>query len=112
MPIKPQISFVDFSKIDLRVGTIISADQIEASDKLVKLVVDLGDEKRQILAGIKRFYPIEDLVNRQIVVVANLEPRNMMGFESQGMLLAANDKDGNPVILVPEKAVLDGANIK
>jgi len=113
MEIKPEISFEEFAKIDLRVGTIVSADQIDESEKLVKLVVDLGNENRkQILAGVKQFYPVEDLVGKQIVVVANLAPRKMMGLESQGMLLAANDELGQPVILEPEKSVPNGATIK
>ncbi len=112
MSIKPQVDFEDFAKLDIRVGTIISADQIDESEKLVKLIIDLGEGKRQILAGIKKFYKIEDLVNRQIVIVANLKSRKLMGFESEGMLLAAGDKEGNPVVLIPEKSVPDGANVK
>lgn len=113
MEIKPEISFEDFAKIDLRVGTIISADQIDESEKLVKLIVDLGsDTKRQILAGIKKFYPVEDLVGRQIVIVANLAARQMMSYQSEGMLLAANDELGQPVILQVEKSVPNGSSIK
>ena len=98
------ISFEDFQKIDLRVAKIIKAEKIEGSEKLLKLEVNLGKEVRQIIAGIAKFYKPEDLVGKEIVVVANLEPKKLMGFESQGMLLAA-EKDGEPVILVPEKEV-------
>lgn len=111
-PIKPIISFDDFAKVDLRVGTIISADDLEESNKLLKLVVDIGIEKRQIIAGVKKFYNVEDLVGRQIVIVANLEPKSLAGYESQGMLLAANNEEGGPVVLLPEKPVADGAIIK
>ena len=112
MEIKPVIGFEDFAKVDLRVGTIISADELEESNKLIKLVVDIGIEKRQIIAGVKKFYKVEDLVGRQVVIVVNLEPKSLAGFESQGMLLAANNAGGGPVILLPEKAVADGAIIK
>ncbi len=112
MEIKPIISFEDFAKIDLRVGTIISADELEESNKLIKLIVDIGIEKRQIIAGVKKFYGVEDLVGKQVVIVANLAPKSLAGFESQGMLLAANNVEGGPVILLPEKAVTDGSIIK
>lgn len=111
-PIKPTISFDDFAKVDLRVGTIISADDLEDSNKLLKLIVDIGVEKRQIIAGVKKFYKVEDLVGKQIVIIANLEPKSLAGYESQGMLLAANNDEGGPVVLMPEKAVTDGAIIK
>jgi len=111
-PIKPTISFDDFVRVDLRVGTIVSADDLEGSKKLIKLVVDLGLEKRQIIAGVKKFYKVEDLVGRQVVVAANLEPKSLAGHESQGMLLAANSGENEPVILIPEKTVTDGSYIK
>jgi methionine--tRNA ligase beta chain len=105
------ISFEDFQKIDLRVGKIIKVEKIEGSEKLLKLKVDLGKEVRQIVAGIAKFYKPEDLVGKEIIVVANLEPKKLMGLESQGMLLAA-EKDGEPVILIPEKEVLPGTKIR
>jgi methionine--tRNA ligase beta chain len=105
------ISFEDFQKIDLRVGKIIKVEKIEGSEKLLKLKVDLGKEVRQIVAGIAKFYKPEDLVGKEIIVVANLEPKKLMGLESQGMLLAA-EKDGEPVILIPEKEVPPGAKIR
>jgi methionine--tRNA ligase beta chain len=111
-PIKPTISYEDFTKVDLRVGTIISADDLEDSNKLLKLIVDIGIEKRQIIAGVKKFYKVEDLVGKQIVIIANLEPKSLAGYESQGMLLAANNEEGGPVVLLPEKPVTDGAIIK
>lgn len=104
------ISFDDFQKLDLRVARIIKAEKVKKSEKLLKLEVDLGEEKRQIVAGIGKFYNPEDLIGKEIVVVANLEPKNLMGLESQGMLLAAT-VDGEPVILVPEKEVQPGAKI-
>jgi methionine--tRNA ligase beta chain len=105
------ISFEDFQKIDLRVAKIIKAEKIEGSEKLLNLEIDLGSEKRQIVAGISQFYEPEDLIGKEIVVVANLEPKKLMGIESQGMLLAA-EKDGKPVILIPEKEVPPGTKIR
>ena len=105
------ISYDDFRKVDLRIGKILAAEEVAGAEKLLKLTVDLGAEKRQLVAGIKKQYPCGDLVGRQIVVVANLAPRMVMGVESQGMLLAASDEAG-PVILRPDKDVLPGAIVK
>jgi methionine--tRNA ligase beta chain len=105
------IRFEDFQKIDLRVGKVLEAEKVEGSEKLLKLIVDLGSEKRQLVAGIAKFYKPEDLIGKEIVVVANLEPKNLMGIESQGMLLAA-DVNGEPVILIPEKEVPPGTKIR
>lgn len=104
------INFEDFSKVELRVGKIKEVTRIENSEKLLKLQVDLGEEIRQVLAGIGKVYEPENLIGKQIVVVANLEPRVMMGEESQGMLLAASSSNG-PVILSPETEVESGAKI-
>ena len=90
--LKPEITFEDFSKIDLRTGTIISAEKIKKSNKLLKLQVDLGKETRQIIAGIAKSYEPDTLIGRQVVVVANLKPAKLMGELSQGMIVAANDK--------------------
>lgn len=109
------ISIDDFKKIELKVGRVLSAECVEGSEKLVKLMVDLGEANlpagRQVLAGIAAVYPPEALVGKQIVVVANLEPRNLMGMESQGMLLAAESENG-PVLLMPDKGITPGAKIR
>ena len=94
------IGIDDFRRVDLRVAKVIEAAKVEGSKKLIKLVVDLGAEKRQIIAGLAEYYKPEDLVGKYIVVVANLQPKKMMGLESQGMLLATCDK---PVLLTIEK---------
>ena len=101
----------EFKKVELRVGKVLEAERVEGSEKLVKMKVDIGTEQRQILAGIGKTYAPESLVGKEIIVVGNLEPRMMMGLESQGMLLAANGSDG-PVILAPEKEVSPGASIQ
>ncbi|MDI6733941.1 MAG: methionine--tRNA ligase subunit beta [Patescibacteria group bacterium] len=110
------ISFEDFKKIDLKIGKVMFAEKISGSDKLIKLQIDLGEKDvgdnsglRQIIAGIGKFYEPENLVGREIVVVANLEPRMLMGFESRGMLLAAED-DG-VVLLRPDKEMSPGSSI-
>ena len=107
------ITIDDFKKVDLRVAKILEAEKVEGSDKLVKLQVDLGSElgQRQIVAGIGTVYAPELLVGKQVIVVANLEPRNLKGLESNGMLLAANDEDG-PVLIVPESEVEAGTGIR
>lgn len=101
----------EFRVVDLRIGKIVSAERVEGSEKLVKLQVDTG-EPRQLVAGIGKAYTPEQLVGKEIVVVANLEPRKLMGLESQGMLLAAHGEDGeSPVLLMPESAVPPGSKI-
>ncbi len=98
------ISFEEFSKIELKVGTVTSAEIVEESEKLIKLQVDLGEEEpRQVLAGIKKWYKPEGLVGKQVIVVANLEPRQLMGIESQGMILAVEGKDGLALIQPSEE---------
>ncbi len=100
----------EFQQMDLRVGKVLSAERVEGSEKLLKLSVDIG-EPRQILSGIAKAYAPEDLVGRMIVIIANLDPRMMMGMESQGMILAAHGEGGEPVVLTVEKEVLPGSKI-
>lgn len=104
------ISIDEFRKIELKVATVKSAEPHPNADKLMVLQIDLGDEQRQICAGIRNQYTPEELVGKQIVVVANLEPAKLRGLESQGMLLAASD-EGRVIVLTPEKTVLPGAKI-
>ena len=105
------ITFDDFKKIELKVARITAAEEVPGAEKLLKLQIDLGLEKRQIVAGIKKGYPAADLIGREIVVVVNLEPRMVMGIESNGMLLAASDDTG-PVLIRPDKDVPPGSGIK
>jgi methionyl-tRNA synthetase len=105
------ITFDDFKKVELKIAKIIEAEEVPGAEKLLKLQIDLGAEKRQIVAGIKKNYQAKDLVGKEIVVVVNLEPRIVMGIESNGMLLAASDDTG-PVLLRPDKDVLPGSGIK
>ncbi|MEM0004199.1 MAG: methionine--tRNA ligase subunit beta [Desulfurococcaceae archaeon] len=104
------IGIDEFKRMDLRVGLVKSAEKIPGSEKLIKLTVDLGElGERQIIAGLAKWYKPEDFVGKYIVVVANLKPKKLMGFESQGMLLAT-DTDP-PVIIVAEKPVKPGARL-
>jgi len=105
------ISIDDFAKIELKVAKILEAERIEGADKLLKLIVDLGDEKRQIVAGIAKHYKPEELVGKKIVVVANLKPAKLRGVESQGMLLAASIGD-ELCLISPEKDIKEGAKVK
>jgi len=105
------ISIDEFAKVELKVGTVLQANEVPDADKLLKLQVDVGEEKpRQILSGIKQWYKPEKLVGKQFVFVANLEPRIMMGFESQGMILCAADK--KPIPIKPIKKVTPGTKIR
>ena len=108
-----QINFEDFEKVDLRVGEIVDAEEIEGADKLLKLRVDLGeDSKRTICAGIKEYYSADELLGKKIIVVANLASRKMRGIESQGMLLAASTDEHEKVVLIsPESEIENGAKI-
>lgn len=117
------INYEEFSKVKLRIVEILSAERVEGSDKLLKLQVDMGNnETRQIIAGIGKKYSPEDLVppasaeaparRRKIVIVANLEPRKLMGLESQGMLLAASTAEEGPILLVPDQNIASGAEIR
>jgi len=112
------INIDDFKKVELKVAKVISAERVEGSEKLIKLMLDLGSEERanlpagrQVIAGIGKTYSPEDLINKEIIIVANLEPRSLMGLESQGMVLAANSESG-PVLLVPDKEVVPGMEIR
>ncbi len=106
------ITIDDFAKIELKVGIVLEAEEVIESEKLIKLKIDLGEENpRQILAGIKKWYKTDDLVGKQVVVVANLEPRMMLGLESQGMMLAADSEQG-PIFLAPFKKVSPGTKVR
>jgi methionyl-tRNA synthetase len=105
------IGIEDFTKVELRVGRIVAAERVERSEKLVKLRVDIGSEVRQVVAGIGKQYGPEQLVDKRIVIVANLKPAKLMGIESQGMLLAASSGDVLSV-LTPDREILPGAKVK
>jgi len=106
------ITIDDFARLDIRIGTITSAEKIPEGDKLLKLQVDLGDETRQIMAGVAESYPNpQDLVGKQIPIIVNLEPRMLRGYESQGMMLATGDENGT-ALLHPSKKVPNGSKLR
>jgi methionyl-tRNA synthetase len=108
-----KITIDDFSKVELRVGVVKSAEKVQGADRLLKVMVDIGDEVRQVLAGIALAYGPEELVGRKVVVVTNLAPRKMRGQESNGMLLAASDgADGKPVLVTFAEEIPAGAKVK
>lgn len=108
---KPTILFEDFAKLDLRVGKILDCEEKEGSDRLLRLTVDFGEEgKRTVLSGIKEWYRPEDLMGKLFIFVFNLAPRNIMGEESQGMILATDGE--KPYPLIPSGDVQPGTSIR
>jgi len=108
---KPEIVYDDFAKLELKAGTVTACEKVAKADKLLKLEIDLGTEKRTIVSGIALHYTPEEMVGKQVVVVTNLAPRKMKGIESQGMILTAEDADGKLQLLKPENAVTPGSSI-
>jgi len=108
---KPEIVFDDFAKIDLRIGTILTAEKVEKADKLLKLEVDLGFETRTIVSGIAMHFKPEDIVGKQVTVVCNLAPRKMRGIESNGMILMAEDKAGKLYFVNPDNKIEAGSSV-
>jgi methionyl-tRNA synthetase len=106
------IPYDDFAKLDIRLGTVESAEEVPGSEKLLKLVVNMGEEKRTLMAGIRKQYMPDQLIGRQIAILFNLEPRRIFGTESHGMILAAEDSDGKLSVLSPDKGMGNGAKVK
>lgn len=106
------VPFAEFQKLDLRVGTIRLAERLPDSEKLLRLEVDFGGKQRQIVAGLGKTHAPESLTGRQCVCIVNLEPRPLLGLISEGMVLAATDPEGRPVLLQPEKEIPAGAGIR
>ncbi len=110
--LKAEIIYDDFDKLDLRIGTILAAEKVQKADKLLKLEIDLGFEKRIVVSGIAQHFTPEELVNKQVIVVANLAPRKMRGIESQGMILTAEEPGGKLILVNPESIAQNGSNVK
>jgi methionyl-tRNA synthetase len=106
-----KISFDEFQKVELRIGKILNSQKIEKSDKLLKLEVDFGEERRQVVSGIAQSYSIDDLTGQEFLFITNLEPRTIMGLESQAMILAV-EKENKAVCLVPTEEVEPGAKLR
>jgi methionyl-tRNA synthetase len=107
-----KIGIEDFAKVEMRVGLVKSAEKVTGADKLLKVMVDIGDEVRQIVAGIAAAYQPEELIGRKVVIVANLAPRKLRGVESNGMIVAASTAEGKPVLCTFAEEVPVGARLK
>ena len=106
------INFDDFKKLEIRIGKVISVEKIPETDKLLKFVFDLGNEQRQIIAGMAEFFPdLSSLIGKEMPILVNIEPRELKGYKSEGMILAA-DVDNEPILLHPEKEIPPGTIIK
>ncbi len=107
-----RIRYEDFAKLDLRVGKVIEAQRVPKSRKLIRLIVDLGDEKRQVLAGLAKWYSPEDFLGKYVIIVANLEPKKMAGLVSEGMILAAPcSEEEKPALLTVTEPVKPGSKV-
>jgi len=111
LSIKPVIQYDDFAKLDLKVATITAAEKVQKADKLLKLEVDLGFEKRTIVSGIALHHKPEDIIGKQVVIVANLAPRKMKGIESNGMILMAENNDGKLRFVNPDETTANGSPV-
>ncbi len=106
------ITYNDFAKIEFRAGKILSAEDVEASEKLIKFEVDFGElGTKVVFSGIKKWYKPEELTGKTYIFVVNLEPKKIMGEESQGMIVAAEEEDGNCVLVAPEKEIAPGTKV-
>jgi methionyl-tRNA synthetase len=106
------IDIDEFRRLDLRIAEVLEAEAIKGSKKLLRLVVRIGEETRQVVAGILGSYAPEQLVGRKVALLVNLKPAKLMGVESQGMILAAEDAEGKSVLLQPERDVAPGSKIR
>jgi methionyl-tRNA synthetase len=111
-PAKPHIEYDDFGKMDIRVGTILEAEKVAKTKKLLKLLIDTGIDKRTVVSGIAEYYEPEALIGKQVSILVNLAPKNLKGIESQGMILCAENADGSLSIVSPDQKVKNGAEVK
>ena len=111
-PAKESIEYDDFGKMDIRVGTVIEAEKVAKTKKLLKLKIDTGIDKRTVVSGIAEYYEPKDLIGKQVSILVNLEPKNLKGIESQGMILCAENADGSLSIVSPDKKVKNGSEVK
>lgn len=111
-PAKENIEYDDFSKMDIRVGTVIEAEKVAKTKKLLKLKIDTGIDQRTVVSGIAEYYEPEALIGKQVSILVNLAPKNLKGIESQGMILCAENADGSLSVVSPDKIVKNGAEVK
>lgn len=111
-PLKPEIDIDLFGRLDLRVAKVIACEKVQKADKLLHLTVDVGGEKRSIVSGIAKYYTAEEMIGKEVVIIANLKPVKLRGIDSQGMILCAEDKDGKLALVSPEKPVESGSEVR
>jgi methionyl-tRNA synthetase len=111
-PAKESVEFDDFGRMDIRVGTVLEAEKVAKTKKLLKLKIDTGIDKRTVVSGIAEYYEPENLIGRQVSILVNLEPKKLRGIESQGMILCAENADGTLSIVEPDKKVKNGSEVK
>ena len=111
-PAKDNCTYDDFQKMDIRTGTIIEAEKIAKTKKLLKLTIDTGIDKRTVVSGIAEYYNPEEIIGQQVSILVNLEPRELKGIMSQGMILMAQDADGSLKFVTPTTPVKNGSEIK
>lgn len=109
--VSEKINYDSFLKIDLRTATVLEAEKVEGSDKLLKMKIDLGYEQRQLVAGIAQMYTPEEMIGKQIIVVANLEPRKIRGVESNGMILAVENSEGKIILITTSEKTENGLRV-
>ncbi|NNM16786.1 MAG: methionine--tRNA ligase subunit beta [Bacteroidia bacterium] len=107
-----EAKFEDFAKLEFKIGTILEAEPVEKTDKLLKLIVDTGDMKRNIVSGIAQEYSADEIVGKQVSVLTNLQPKKIRGILSQGMILMAEDEKGKLAFVSPDKAMGNGCTIR
>ena len=111
-PIRETIEFTDFEKLDIRVGTILECQKVPKADKLLQFLIDDGLEKRTIVSGIAKYYKPEELIGKQVCFIANLASRKLKGIVSEGMILSAENQDGSLSVIMPQKEVKPGSEVK
>lgn len=111
-PLKPEIDIDLFGRLDLRVAKVIACEKVQKADKLLHLTVDVGGEKRSIVSGIAKYYTAEEMIGKEVVIIANLKPVKLRGIDSQGMILCAENKDGKLALVSPEKPVESGSEVR
>ena len=112
MEAKPEIVFDDFTKVDIRTGTILEAEKVPDTDKLLKLSIDTGLDKRTVVSGIAQFYQPENIIGQKVLILVNLAPRKLRGIPSQGMILMAEDADGKLCFVKPEDEMMNGSTVR
>ena len=112
IPAKASTSFDDFSKMDIRIGTILTAERVPKTDKLLKLTIDTGIDQRTVVSGIAAYYKPEDIIGQQVSILVNLEPRKIKGIESQGMILMAENANRELAFVAPVKGMENGSGVK